>query len=247
MQLIPVIDLLGGQVVRAIRGQRDRYQPVVSRLCDDADPVALARAMLAFCASRRLYVADLDALGGKPAQRAVLERLGAALPGGELWVDAGFVDGDDAFPLAAALGPALAPAGCRFVPVFGTETLAPPGAGRDPTATPFKAWPRAALSLDHRDGQPLGSRAWWQAGAHWPRRLILMSLERVGTLAGPDLARLAQLTDPARRGARRQRLTLIGAGGIGDDADLAAARRSGAAAWLVASALHDLRLTPSHF
>ena len=36
--------------------------------------------------------------------------------------------------------------------------------------------------------------------------------------------------------------TLIGAGGIRHAADLAAGREAGADAWLVASALHDLKL-----
>jgi phosphoribosylformimino-5-aminoimidazole carboxamide ribotide isomerase len=36
----------------------------------------------------------------------------------------------------------------------------------------------------------------------------------------------------------------VGAGGLRDAADLAAASRAGAQAWLVASALHDGRLDP---
>jgi phosphoribosylformimino-5-aminoimidazole carboxamide ribotide isomerase len=37
---------------------------------------------------------------------------------------------------------------------------------------------------------------------------------------------------------------LIGAGGLRSAADLALAQAAGAAAWLVASALHDLQIPP---
>jgi phosphoribosylformimino-5-aminoimidazole carboxamide ribotide isomerase len=63
-----------------------------------------------------------------------------------------------------------------------------------------------------------------------------MTLDQVGAYQVPDLDTFAAIR--ARAGAR----ALIGAGGIRHRADLAAAARSGAAAWLVASALHDRRL-----
>jgi phosphoribosylformimino-5-aminoimidazole carboxamide ribotide isomerase len=65
-----------------------------------------------------------------------------------------------------------------------------------------------------------------------------MTLDRVGAFAGPDLA----IFDTVRQRAGQR--TLIGAGGIRDDRDLVAAAAAGAAAWLVASALHDLRVSP---
>ncbi|MGT2490681.1 hypothetical protein ACU4GD_09615 [Cupriavidus basilensis] len=46
---------------RAVRGQRDQYRPIVSGLHPGSDPVEMARAMLAHCASATLYIADLDA------------------------------------------------------------------------------------------------------------------------------------------------------------------------------------------
>jgi len=46
MRIIPVIDLMHGQVVRGIAGQRHTYQPIQSRLVASADPMAVARAFL---------------------------------------------------------------------------------------------------------------------------------------------------------------------------------------------------------
>ena len=63
-----------------------------------------------------------------------------------------------------------------------------------------------------------------------------MTLERVGSGAGPDLETMAQFHRSAPA------TTLVGAGGVRSDDDLARGRAAGASAWLVASALHDLQL-----
>lgn len=231
--LIPVMDLLGGQVVRGVRGDRKAYRPIESALCHSSDPATVARILCAHCASRRLYVADLDALMGGPAQFAVLHTLLAAVPGLELWLDAGFADAAAGQALVARLGGLAAR---QIVPVYGSESLR----SRDAMAEAFDPQDalgaRAVLSLDRRDGRPLDPAGCWQAPERWPARVIVMTLERVGSDAGPDLDTVQQV---------RQRLPggfVVGAGGIRDADDLAHARAAGADAWLVASALHDLKL-----
>ena len=236
MNLIPVIDLMQGRVVRAVRGNRQAYQPIVSRLCASSDPVTVAAILCAHCATRQLYVADLDALLGRPPQTGVLRSLLQALPELELWLDAGFANSGSAHALRAELGTA----GARVVPVFGSESLA----SREDlercfggaSATSHAAGDAAVLSLDRRDGQRLDVAGCWDAPALWPRRVIVMTLERVGSDAGPDLDTLADV-----RGKSASAF-IVGAGGIRHETDLARARDAGAGAWLVASALHDGRL-----
>ena len=232
MNVIPVIDLLHGQVVRAVRGDRSQYRPIVSPLCASSEPLAVSRILCQHCASARLYVADLDALQGGVSQIATLRALLAADPRLELWLDAGFAD----VGAAADVLSALAPHSTRVVPVFGSESLRSRGA----LAACFSAGlaANAVLSLDRRDGRRLDAAGCWDAPALWPARVIVMTLERVGADAGPDLDTLADV----RRKAPAA--TLIGAGGIRHPADLASAAAAGADAWLVASALHDLRLPP---
>lgn len=234
--LIPVMDLLGGQVVRGVRGDRQAYRPIVSALCGSSDPATVARILVAHCATTRLYVADLDALMGGPAQFAVLHTLLEAIPGLELWLDAGFADAAAAQALMTRLGGFAAP---HVVPVYGSESLR----SREALAQAFdRADPlgaRAVLSLDRRDGHPLDPAGCWQAPELWPQRVIVMTLERVGSDAGPDLETLQSV---------RQRLPggmVIGAGGVRHAEDLVHAREAGADAWLVASALHDRRLPPA--
>jgi phosphoribosylformimino-5-aminoimidazole carboxamide ribotide isomerase len=231
MLLIPVIDLMRGQVVRAVRGERQSYRPIVSKLCAGSDPIELARALCRHCASNRLYVADLDALTGGAAQADVLRDLLQALPALELWLDAGFADGAAAAVLRERIG---APA-ARVLPVFGSESLRSLQALRD-AFTPPQA---GVLSLDRRGEQRLDPAGCWDHPELWPGRVIVMTLERVGADAGPDLDTLR-----AVRG-RAAAAQVVGAGGIRHADDLARAREAGAYAWLVASALHDGKLPPA--
>ena len=61
-RIIPVLDVMGGVVVRAIGGRREEYRPIVSRLTDSTAPVEVANALLAATGAAEFYVADLDAI-----------------------------------------------------------------------------------------------------------------------------------------------------------------------------------------
>jgi phosphoribosylformimino-5-aminoimidazole carboxamide ribotide isomerase len=252
MQVIPVLDLLDGHAVRAVRGERARYRPVQSMLCDGSDPLTVARALLGASGTRTLYVADLNAILQQGDHAETLAVLCNALSethfGVEIWLDAGFAD----FASARALfdrihanietigPPSDSPTSCptaTLVPVFGTESLRNPAALHDAEAAGLAP----ILSLDHRAGELVADpaadqTALRQSTAWWPSRIIAMTLDQVGAYAGPDLATFSAIR--AKAGERM----LIGAGGIRDHTDLTTAMRSGAAAWLVASALHDRRL-----
>lgn len=226
MKLIPVIDLQAGQVVHAVRGERLRYRPMRSLLAVGSDPLVLASALLQASGSRILYVADLDALQGRAPQAAVLAALLAAEPGCTLWLDAGFRDLSQACHLLEQLGDGAA----RVLPVFGSESLASRSAAQAALAARF----HALLSLDCLGERTLDAAGCWDDPSLWPQRVIVMTLDRVGAGAGPDLQTLAALRQRAP-----QDTLLIGAGGIRDAADLHRAMETGAQAWLVASALHE--------
>ena len=255
-QVIPVLDLLDNLAVRAVRGERTRYRPIESSLCASSEPLTVAHALLATTGARTLYVADLGAIlrqGDHAAHLAALldtldtldrEDQAPRHAGGhgvEIWLDAGFTD----FPSMQTLFDRIDSIRCvhgiqppycaTLVPVFGTETLHTIHALREAEAAGFAP----LLSLDHRSGRlmselsagrPAPDTSWW------PSRVIVMTLDYVGSYEGPDLDTFAAIR--AQAGDRE----LIGAGGIRHAADLSAAAHSGAAAWLVASALHDRRL-----
>lgn len=218
-----------GQVVRGVRGERQAYRPIVSRLAEGSAPGDIARALLAVApppAGRDpvLYVADLDAIQGGPAQVPALAELLALQPGLQIWLDAGFAEPASVRALRALLGPAAA----RLRPVYGSESLASTAALAELAEDPL-----AVLSLDSRLEQPLDPSGSWQRPELWPRTVIVMTLDRVGAGTGPDLSAFTQLR------ARAPDRVWIGAGGVRHAEDLRAATASGAAGWLVASALHD--------
>ncbi|MBS0330337.1 MAG: hypothetical protein JSR30_10815, partial [Proteobacteria bacterium] len=90
LALIPVLDLMDGQVVRAFGGRRDEYRPLESALCDSSRPEAVVEGLLALYPFRRIYIADLDAILGRGNHGSVVERLQRLHPDLEFWVDGGF-------------------------------------------------------------------------------------------------------------------------------------------------------------
>jgi phosphoribosylformimino-5-aminoimidazole carboxamide ribotide isomerase len=221
MQVIPVIDLKGGAVVHARMGERARYRPIETPLARSSDPIDVARGLLAVHPFVTLYVADLDAITGVGDNRAALDQLRQALPDLTLWVDSGIADQRAAAAwLAHGLGHV----------VLGSETQ------RDISVIHhFAKEPRAVLSLDFR-GDAFQGPSELLANAHvWPQRVIVMTLHRVGSDAGPDFARLHAIKPAARE--------IYAAGGVRDADDLQALADAGIAGVLVASSLHNGRLT----
>jgi phosphoribosylformimino-5-aminoimidazole carboxamide ribotide isomerase len=111
-EVIPVIDLMGGQVVHARRGDRAHYRPIRSSLCRSARIEDVVCGLLALHRFRHLYVADLDALLGGAPQLAAIDRARRAAGALELWIDAGIRRRED-----------LAPIESRGTPVLASETL----------------------------------------------------------------------------------------------------------------------------
>jgi phosphoribosylformimino-5-aminoimidazole carboxamide ribotide isomerase len=231
MQVIPVLDLLDGHAVRAVRGEREHYRPIESSLCASSEPLAVARALLAATGARTLYIADLGAILKQDDHAAHIAALLDALDI-EIWLDAGYTDFTSMRTLFNRIDTAHS-FRSRLIPVFGTETLANADALQEAQSAGFAP----VLSLDHRAGCLMADPAATRPDTSWwPSRVIVMTLDRVGAYQGPDLATFEAVR--AQAGERR----LIGAGGIRDDGDLSAASFSGAAAWLVASAIHDRRV-----
>ena len=217
--LIPVLDLKGGAVVHASGGARAQYRPIETPLGAADDPVALARALLAVTGSAVLYIADLDAIEGVGNHFDVCRNLASALPGSELWIDAGFTNVTDCafwLPLGATL-------------VIGTESLSFAEDWQELRASFGES---LALSLDYGAEGMRGPASLFAEPAHWPERIIAMSLDRVGTGKGPDVERLREVVEQA--GSR----SVHASGGMRDIGDLAAAAQAGAAGALIATALH---------
>jgi phosphoribosylformimino-5-aminoimidazole carboxamide ribotide isomerase len=235
LRIYPVIDLKAGVVVRGAGGDRTRYRPVRSLLATSPRPLAVARAFRARFGLERLYVADLDAIGGSPPSADVLGAL--ASDGFRLLVDAGC--------RSAADGLSLLGLGAEEI-IAPLETLPGPTALADIVKAAGAA--RVVFSLDMKNGKLLGEPGAWPARdalgvaceAHrlGARRVLILDLARVGTGAGPDhLDLIRALRD------RLPGLEVLAGGGVRSRDDVRALEEAGARAVLVASALHDGAIT----
>jgi len=226
-EIIPVIDLRQGEVVHARKGQRAAYRPISSSLCQGSTPEAVVGGLLGLAPFPSLYVADLDAIEGTGDNEAVLRDLRRRFPSLKLWVDAGFRDPGQCLEwLRRDIGDL----------VLGSETQADWEGLRRLAGSPQAH--RIILSLDFAGDRFLGPAADPEPEL-WPARVIVMTLARVGSGEGPDLARLRQIMakNPGRR--------LYAAGGVRDLDDLTGLTEAGAAGVLIASALHDGRIGPA--
>lgn len=225
MQILPVLDLLGGRVVAAKRGGRDRYRPIETPLAQGSAPADVAAGLLRLYPFEAIYAADLDAIEGRGGNLAAIADLAARFPNQRFWIDAGVRGAEAARALLAAPWADV---------VLGSESLE--------TAAPLRALAgesRVALSLDFRGEDFLGPPEILDDESLWPQRIIVMTLARVGAGEGPDFERLREII--ARGGARR----VFAAGGVRGGGDLAMLRAMGAAGVLVSTALHRGRLGPA--
>lgn len=232
MLLMPVMDLKNGQVVHARRGERHRYQPLQSRLCDGCSPAEVAAAFRRLGFSQA-YVADLDSIAGQPPARAAYNEIASA--GIDLWIDAGLATVEQAMQLDA-----LRPSGraCASL-VAGLESL------RSPVelARMLHVFgpSRLVFSLDLQNGKPLGGPAWpgtamgaaMAAARVGVRRMLVLDLAGVGAESGVQtLELLSQLH------AALPAVELAAGGGVRHLEDLRMLRAAGCRVALVATALH---------
>ncbi|HEX6350495.1 MAG TPA: 1-(5-phosphoribosyl)-5-[(5-phosphoribosylamino)methylideneamino] imidazole-4-carboxamide isomerase [Candidatus Dormibacteraeota bacterium] len=225
MQVIPALDLRGGRVVRLRQGDFD-----TERAYGD-DPAAAAAAFAAAGATH-LHVVDLDAARGgahnRGAVAAILDRTPVAVqvaggirgaPEVDRWLEAG----------AAAV--VIGTTAVRQPDVL--HGLAAERPGRLLAALDLKAGRPAVTGwsgVEELDLEELLD-AWNQAALGG---VILTSVDRDGTLEGPDL-------DALRRVRALARHPLTYSGGIAELADLEAVRAAGADAVIVGRSLLEGR------
>lgn len=233
MKIIPVIDVLNGIAVHGIRGERKQYQPLKSVLCTSADPldIALTFDSLGFTS---LYLADLDAILGKPANFDVYRQI-VSQTGLDLMVDAGIADITKAKEVLDTKVSKI---------VIGSETLsslefvsqAVGNFGED----------RVVVSIDQKGGKLLSvsevvtsmdsvSFAQKLAGMG-VRQIILLDLDRVGTEHGINRSVLETILETTG-------IAVLVGGGIKSLQELEELREIGVSGALVATVLHKGKLT----
>ena len=251
MRLIGVLDLRAGRAVHAVAGRREHYHQVrqiAGAGLTPGDARALARLYHDQFGLTELYVADLDAIDAASHVKTD-ERADAAAYGppngalvaelavmGRVWLDAA-VSSPDSARRAIDLGATIAIVGLETLPSYqALEQICRAVGGA-----------RVAFSLDLRAGVPLArvdtmareapETLAARAAGTGVAAIIVLDVARVGTGAGLDcplLERVRRVTPG---------VTLIAGGGVAGLPDLARLATAGCDGALVASALHDGRLT----
>ena len=233
MKIIPVLDLLDGIAVHAMRGERNKYRPLKSALSPSPDPLELAKAFdsLGF---DELYIADLDAILKDEEDYSVLTRI-VSETGLTLMVDAGIND----------LGRAgrVIDAGASSV-IIGTETLTDLGFAGE--AVRALGEDRVIVSVDLKGGELLSRsekirsmnplrlvETLEQMGV---ARIIVLDLARVGSEQGANMGVVTEVLE-------KTGVEVVTGGGMRGIEDLEAARELGVSGALIATALHTGKLT----
>ncbi|HET6571976.1 MAG TPA: HisA/HisF-related TIM barrel protein [Fimbriiglobus sp.] len=239
MRIIPVIDVMGSVVVRAVGGRREEYRQVKSRLTDSANPLVVAEVLLQTSRANELYVADLDGISGSGVLSESVRRLLVGVRV-QTWLDVGLRCDFDALDL---------PRSPFLRPVVASETAGPAPLRRATSEQLFRL--RPAYSIDLREGVLCGD--WRYLGLERPddilrlatqvyrfgyRTLIVLDLSRVGLGDGVGTEAICKQVRAALPDVE-----LIAGGGVRDWDDVKRLEDAGADAVLVASALHGGTLT----
>jgi len=233
MKIIPVLDLLNGIAVHAMRGERNKYRPLKSVLWPSPDPLELAKVFdsLGF---DELYMADLDAILENKEDFSVFTRISSETDL-SLMVDAGIND----------LGKAerVLEAGASNV-IIGTETLTDLGFAEE--AVQALGEKRVIVSVDLKGGELL-SRSEKIRSMNPLRlvetleemgvaRVIVLDLARVGSEQGANMGVVMEVLE-------KTGVEVITGGGMRGIGDLDEARDLGVSAALIATVLHTGKLT----
>lgn len=226
MLVIPAIDILGGRCVRLVRG--DYSNPTVYA----EDPVDVA-ASFADAGAERIHVVDLDAARGSGENHALIEKI-VRRDDVKVQVAGGIRTEDHVERLLAAGALAV---------VMGTAAVREP---RLLERCARKHIGRVLAALDVR-GDQASVRGWTESEplrigsllARWDvlplGGVILTSIERDGTLEGPDLKTLKRVR--AMTG-----LPIQYSGGIASVDEIRSVAQAGAAGVILGKALYEGRI-----
>jgi phosphoribosylformimino-5-aminoimidazole carboxamide ribotide isomerase len=233
LKIVPVIDILNGIAVHAVRGRRSEYQPLKSVLSTSAKPLDVALAFKEFGFSE-LYVADLDAIMARRPNFSVLKEI-ADTTGLRLMVDAGIADLQRAKRVLSSHVSKV---------IIGTETL--PSISFVGEVVNALGSESVVVSLDLKgekviSGFELGIfnnpldllREFQGMGID---QFVVLDLARVGTEEGVNMPLLREVL-------KNLKVKVFVGGGVRDIKDLVKIRKMGAFGVLIATALHAGRIS----
>ena len=265
-RIMPVLDVLGGQVVRAVGGRRSEYRPIVSRITNSTEPLQVARDLLAATGAKELYVADLDAIRGGEMSGATRVLLNAIdVP---VWLDCGFGKGvlPNSVRLSGAMPTALGGHASAFDAItmptqsrgHGTQDIPTwepfhlpdsvrPVVGFESAESPDALSEACTFSLDLWNGELFGP---WQSWGVESSKDVFGVLDQViakgvNQLIVLDVTSVGTKDGPSTLPICRQirerysNIHLLTGGGVRNASDLARLGEVGVDGVLIATAIHE--------
>lgn len=221
-RVILVLDIFDGQVVHAMKGEREKYRPIheFSSVCRSSNPVEIVNDL----APQEVYIADLNRLGGRGNNDEIIKRVS--------WKTRTMLDLGAATMGDMHLGQELA-----HSIILGTET-----ATESLLENACSFYPRSInMSVDILHGKVLTNEPAFMLppveliqmlNSYDINDLIILELSKVGTSSGISSKFLKQVVDHSNHNV------LLG-GGIRDMNDISLLKDIGLEGVLVATSVHN--------
>ena len=216
MDIIPVIDILDNQVVKAIKGDRGNYESISYKLYNSIDPRDIIDQIIRKYSPKILYVADLDAIMHNKINSKLYDNILSSFPKTDFWIDSGLKK----IKLKKKYR--------NYYPVFCSEK----SKGYEFTSNKFN---NCVCSFDFME-KYIGSKAIYRQQRANPSKIILMDLTQVGSKNNINYKL-------ARRFIRKNNHEYYIAGGIKSIFDIKRAKYFGASGVLVSTMIHQNRIT----
>ena len=222
MKIIPVIDYMNGKVVLAEKGNRSNYQVISSNLCKHTDLASIIESILSLASFNVIYIADLDCIEKKQLNKSLWLEILNSYPHIEFWLD---------FGNQVSSWNQLKPNIKNARPIIGSESFNNLSALTNGLNIVKDSYP--LLSIDLKNRITLGPKNLLDEFKHWPQDIIILSLDRVGSLAGPDVDLLATYK------TQLPNCNVYAGGGIRNIQDIQHLDTLGIAGVLLAKSLHN--------
>ena len=227
MKIIPVLDLAKGLVVHAVKGDRKNYKPIVSKLCNSSDPIHVTECLLSHYDFKSIYIADLDALVSQGENIKTIDSIINTCPYLEIWLDTGeklinyYLERYITNQLRVILSSESIVSLTNYFNYINNNQKH-----------------NFILSIDYISGEIIGPRDLTQTPSCWPKDVLFINLDRVGSNGGiqiPDIINTMHIF---------KNFNFYYGGGIKDFSDFEKLKSIGATGGLISTALHEKNIAP---
>ncbi|PPR35441.1 MAG: hypothetical protein CFH26_00207 [Alphaproteobacteria bacterium MarineAlpha6_Bin4] len=222
MELIPAIDVLNNIVVKAFLGKRKKYKPIKSKLINSSNLEKIIYRLLKEYKFKVIYIADLNAIMGKKNNFIIIKKVIKKFPNIEFWVDCGvrtFLDIKQYENLPLKI-------------IIGSETLR-----NTKELKKINKYKRneIILSLDFKDNNLLGPLNLLKNQKLWPKKVIFMLIDSIGTKKISDLKKLKKFFLTKKK-------DFYLAGGVSNNKDINFLKKNGFKGTVLSTAIHEKKI-----